>query len=189
MNRLKLQRCYEIGAMDRVKDGGVGWRRMITPWLQERGVVVLDPTNKPINLGVEDVWARQEIHRLIQTDQWDEIRPRFQQIATTDLRMCDMADFVVVNLDLDIHPCGTYEEIFTVNRSKKPILIHIEQGKKAVPHWLLFRLPHSLMFSTWNELKTYLDHIDKDEKIDDLDRWRFFDLEEQTRAALNLNGE
>lgn len=188
-NRLKLLRTYLVGAMDRVPDGGVEWRAAITPWLQERGVIVLDPTNKAIEIGIEDSQARLEIERLKQIGEFDQIRPRFQDIALVDLRMVDMADFLVVNLDLDTHPCGTYEEIFTANRSKKPIIIHIEQGKVNVPNWLLFRLPHQMIFSTWKNLKNYLDSVDKDGTIESYNRWRFFDLEQQTRQALKSLSE
>ena len=38
MNRLKNSLCYLCGAMDRVEDGGAGWRENITPKLKEMGV-------------------------------------------------------------------------------------------------------------------------------------------------------
>ena len=46
MNRLCGTRTYLAGAMDRVKDGGIGWRNDITPFLEDMGVVVLDPCKK-----------------------------------------------------------------------------------------------------------------------------------------------
>ena len=42
--------------------------------------------------------------------------------------MVDICDFLVVNLDLDVHATGTYEELYWANRMKKPILVRIEQG-------------------------------------------------------------
>ena len=47
INRLKGTMCYLCGAMDRVPDGGEGWRRMISPVLRDMGIGVLDPCNKP----------------------------------------------------------------------------------------------------------------------------------------------
>jgi len=186
MNRLKLMRAYECGPMDRCRNGGETWRRMMTPWLEERGVIVLDPTDKKCDVGVDEGTSRQEINRLKELGEYDQIKSRFQNIALSDLRMCDLCDFLIVHIDLDIYPCGTDEEIFTCNRSKKPIVMHVEQGKQHTPNWFLLRLPHSMIFSTWQELKDYLDHIDKDKDIDTLNRWRFFDLEQQTRAALGF---
>ncbi len=52
MNRLDGMRTYLAGAMDRVPDGGVGWRNRITPMLKSLGVTVFDPCDKPIVVGV-----------------------------------------------------------------------------------------------------------------------------------------
>ena len=49
MNRLEGMRAYLAGAMDRVPDGGVGWRQEIHPTLKRFGIRVLDPCDKPIN--------------------------------------------------------------------------------------------------------------------------------------------
>ena len=48
MNRLGNLRCYLAGPIDHADDDGVGWRKDMTAWLQERNVKVLDPCDKPI---------------------------------------------------------------------------------------------------------------------------------------------
>ncbi len=53
MNNLKDMRTYLVGAMDRVPDGGTGWRNAITPTLKELGIEVLDPCDKPIESAKE----------------------------------------------------------------------------------------------------------------------------------------
>ena len=58
MNRLKGMRTYLAGAMDRVPDGGAGWRDKITPLLKKMGVVVLNPCDKPSEIGKEDEGTR-----------------------------------------------------------------------------------------------------------------------------------
>lgn len=185
MGRLKLQRVYLAGAMDRVKDGGVGWRDAIEPWLESRGVITYNPCNKPIDIGLEDADVRKTINEMKNRGEYDKIRPLYQDIALIDLRCVDIVDFLIINIDLDIHPCGTYEELFLANRSKKPILIRIEQGKKNTPNWLLFRLPHELIFDTWDDLKSYLHKVDCQEEVKHLNRWRFFDIYNKTTKALN----
>ena len=97
-------------------------------------------------------------------------------IRTTDLRLVDISNFLVVNLDLDVHPCGTYEEIFWANRQKKPILIHMEQGKKNAPDWLFGTIPHQMIFSSWDEIKEYLRNIDSGKYFKTYDRWYFFNV-------------
>ncbi len=51
-NRLKNQRVYLAGAMDRVADRGTGWRDNITPFLENLGVVVFNPIRKPTDIGL-----------------------------------------------------------------------------------------------------------------------------------------
>ena len=58
INRLKGMRTYLAGAMDRVPDGGVVWRDKITPLLESKGVVVLNPCDKPVEVGIEDASTR-----------------------------------------------------------------------------------------------------------------------------------
>lgn len=43
-------------------------------------------------------------------------------IRSVDLRLVDISDFMIVNLDLETHPCGTLEEIFWANRQKSRYL-------------------------------------------------------------------
>ena len=58
MNRLALNRGYLCGAMDRVLDGGVGWRQDLKNSLKELKILWLDPTRKPIDIGIEDLENR-----------------------------------------------------------------------------------------------------------------------------------
>lgn len=174
MDRLKNQRVYLAGAMDRVADRGAGWRSDITPFLKAMGLVVFNPLNKPTEVGTEDHQTHQLKCKLKEECRYDELSAMMKTIRAIDLRLVDISDFLIVNLDINTHPCGTLEEIFLANRSKKPVLIHIEQGKNKAPDWLFGTLPHSMFFSSWSDLKTYLSHINSDKKVEDLGRWRFF---------------
>lgn len=176
MNRLKNQRVYLAGAMDRVPDRGAGWRAEITPFLKEMGLVVFNPLNKPTDLGKEDHDTHLLKRRLKGEARYDELSELMKTIRAIDLRLVDISDFLVVNLDINTHPCGTLEEIFLANRSKKPVVIHVEQGKDQAPDWLFGTLPHAMFFSSWNDVRAYLGHINSAREIDDLGRWRFFSI-------------
>ena len=96
-------------------------------------------------------------------------------IRNTDLRMVDLSDFLIVNLDIDKQPCGTYEELFLANRQKKPIILRIPQGKENTPDWLLGTIPHETIFSSWEEIKAYLNTVNEGHgRLDS--RWMFFSL-------------
>jgi hypothetical protein len=92
------------------------------------------------------------------------------------LRLVDISDFLIVNLDLDIHPCGTYEEIFWANRQKKPIIVHMVQGKQNAPDWLFGTIPHQMIFSTWDDIKNYLENIHNNPDIISYNRWYFLTI-------------
>jgi hypothetical protein len=176
MNRLALNRGYLCGAMDRVTDGGVGWRQDLKSSLKDLKILWLDPTRKPIDIGVEDLENRAMRHKAKRAGDFEFVRTQMKQIRPVDLRMVDVSDFLVVNLDLDVHATGTYEELYLANRQKKPILVRIEQGIEHTPDWLFGVLPFEMIFSTWEQVKTYLRHIAHDPVIDRLNRWYFFDF-------------
>lgn len=176
IHRLKNQRVYLAGAMDRVPDRGATWRDSITPFLQELNIVVFNPISKPTDVGLEDTDTHKIKTKLKEMQRYDELTAMMKTIRAVDLRLVDMSDFMIVNLDLDTHPCGTLEEIFWANRQKKPILVHMVQGKNHTPDWLFGTIPHQMIFSTWEEIKNYLIHIDSSENIDTHKRWYFFSV-------------
>ena len=168
-------RAYLCGAMDRVTDGGVGWRRHTSEWLTEHGVIVLDPTDKPIDIGPEDLEQRASRRERKLAGDYDSVARDIRTLRCVDLRMVDLADFLIVNIDVDVHACGTYEELFLANREKKPILVHVEQGKEHVPDWLLGVLPHETIFSSWGALFDYLAMVHHNSWWKDTtNRWYFF---------------
>lgn len=175
MNRLKNQRVYLAGAMDRVPDRGTTWRDYITPYLEKFGVHVFNPIKKPTTVGLEDEQTAEIKKQLKISQQYDQLSEIMKTIRSVDLRMVDISDFMIVNLDLDTHPCGTLEEIFLANRQKKPILVHMVQGKENAPDWLFGTIPHQMIFSSWNCIKSYLDYINSSNTIDTHNRWYFFE--------------
>ena len=176
MNRLKNQRAYLAGAIDRVADRGKGWRNEITPFLESLGVVIFNPITKPAEIGLEDDESHSFKSKLKKQKRYDELSSFMKTIRSVDLRLVDISDFMIVNLDLDIHPCGTLEEIFWANRQKKPIIIHMVQGKENTPDWLFGTIPHQMIFSDWHDIYVYLEHINSSESINNYNRWYFFNI-------------
>lgn len=175
MNQLKNNRCYLAGPMDYAPDHGTGWRERIQIDLADMGLVFLDPCHKPTMKALEDADTYTRLRDAKERGDYNYVRDIMKTIRCVDLRMVDHADFLIVHLDLTVPSFGTIEEITTANRSKKPILIHIEQGKVCVSNWLLGMLPHWFIFSTWPELYDYLRRVDGGIATDP--RWIFFNLE------------
>lgn len=176
MNRLKNQRVYLAGAIDRAKDRGRGWREEISPFLKELGVIVFNPILKPSEIGLEDQDTHNLKAKLKKQQRYEELSNMMKVIRSVDLRLVDISDFMIVNLDLDVHPCGTLEEIFWANRQKKPIIVHMVQGKQNAPDWLFGVIPHQMIFSDWMDIYAYLEHINSAENINTYRRWYFFSV-------------
>lgn len=176
MGKLNNSITYLIGAMDRVPDGGTGWRNSIKPLLHNMGVMVIDPCDKPIDIGLEDSLLRKQMEIWKQNGEYDLVRQHMKVIRHVDLRACDLSHFLIVNLDIETHPCGTLEEVFWSNRMKKPIIVHCEQGKRNIPNWLFGTLPHEMFFDTWGQVFDYLKIVNEG-KVDNDGRWLFFDFE------------
>jgi len=176
MNRLKNQRVYLAGAIDRAKDRGRGWREEISPFLKKLGVIVFNPILKPSEIGLEDQDTHNLKAKLKKQQRYEELSNMMKVIRSVDLRLVDISDFMIVNLDLDVHPCGTLEEIFWANRQKKPIIVHMVQGKQNAPDWLFGVIPHQMIFSDWMDIYAYLEHINSAENINTYRRWYFFSV-------------
>ena len=176
MGRLKGSICYVPGPMDRcTREQGNEWRRDIADFLRAKEVMVINPYEKPIDIALEDeeFATRRETH--MANRNYDQIRTMMQPVRRLDLRCVDKSDFQVCNLDLEHLPCGTYEEIFTGNKQKKPIIIHCPQGKHNIPYWMFGTLPHEMFFDTWDDVKIYINGIDSGEDYRHFGRWWFFD--------------
>ena len=172
LHNLKNMRVYLVGAMDRVPDGGVGWRNSITPHLLEFGLKVLNPCSSIKNIE-ENENSRKTIEQYKKLGQYEKIKQQFSIIRNNDLRCVDISDFLICHIDLEIHACGSYEEIATANRQKKPILVVCKQGKDQAPNWLFFMLPHEHIFSNVEDLLHYLKKVNTHKDKQNLSRWFF----------------
>ena len=173
MNRLFLNRCYLCGPMDFAKDGGVEWRHKVQQELKDLEIIWLDPTCKPTEEAVEDLENRQLRVREKEAGHFDAVAALMSSIRKVDLRLVDLADFLIVHLDTDVYSVGTYNELFEADRQSKPIVIHMQQGKTHLPDWLFATIPHQMVFSTWNELCAYLRHVAHDPAVETFKRWKF----------------
>jgi len=175
MNRLKNTRGYLCGSMDRSPDNGETWRKLIRHHLSDLGIQWLDPTRKPINIGVEDGKSRRLRREAKLGHDYETVTDEMTPIRKVDRRMVNISDFLIVNIDIEVHACGTYDEFSLANDQEKPVLVHVEQGKTECPDWLFACIPHEHIFDTWIDLRKYVRHVDSDEVVDSMGRWLFFD--------------
>lgn len=172
-NKLNGMRTYLVGPMDKANDWGAGWRSWLTPQLEEMGIRVFNPVSKPIDRG-QEIERIPEREQLRKEGRYDELSKIMKEISNIDLRMVDICDFIIAHMDYSIPMNGTIHEIVLANMEKKPVLIHIEQGKQKMSDWWFGRLDHNEFFSEWDELLDYLKNINSGTFIPGK-RWCFFD--------------
>lgn len=171
MARLRGCRCYLGGSMDRVVDGGVGYRSEIKSKLQSLGIKFFDPTDKCIKGLMPECEARKLIAAAKMVEDYDTIAHIIKPIRCVDLRAVDRSDFMIVYLDGQ--GFGTIEELVLGNRQKKPIIIINKGGKQKAPNWLFAMLPHEYIFGCIDDAVAYIKEIDNSNN--NLNRWVFFE--------------
>ncbi len=134
----------------------------------------LIPQTKPISIGTKDAESRRQRRANKAAGCYDLVEEEMIPIRNVDLRMVAVSDFLIVNIDVETHACGTYNELFLANEQSKPILVHVEQGKRECPDWLLACLPHEHIFDTWDGLIKYMRHVAHDKVVNHTGRWLFF---------------
>jgi len=192
MSRLKGTLAYLAGPMDEVPDLGQDWRIEMQDFLWELGIGVLNPCDKPVELGKEDEELQELTNSLRKSAEdfekrgkpdlasvcYEEIEELMNPIVSVDFAMVDRAGFIILYIDKDYHMCGSYSEETLAVLQKKPVVICCKQGKWAIPNFCFKRRGrHKTMFSNWDQVKEYLSHVAYDEHVDDLGVWKFFDYD------------
>lgn len=184
-NRLRGAACYLAGPMSACQDFGESWRNIVTPQLRELGVVVLDPTHKPIEIGREDAAARAEFVKMKEAGDLEGLRQVLKVIRRVDLRCIDLSSFVIVRLD-GTDTVGTWEEIAMAVSQRKPTLIWLagEVKKAHLNPWMLAQTKLEYIFDTWEDLYAYLKTIDESPAHPEDHWWLLFDFEKLYREVL-----
>ena len=134
---LRNARAYLSGPMDfvacRASEKQSGWRVRVRQFLNQLGVEVFDPWEKPEVLGMYDYGREGEKTTQVRYDwtfesspQGREARSRccevFRETQHLDLRMVDVSDFVIAFCPTNIYSVGTPHEIIVAREQHKPVL-------------------------------------------------------------------
>lgn len=177
MNKLKGLRCYLAGPIDHADDDGVGWRNRIKIWMEQKGVHVMDPCDKPTSDSTYREIDEEKVRMMqLKTDgEFDKLTQYMKEIVHVDLRMLDRSDFVVVYIDMNAKPFGTIWELQNSLHQRKPTLVFVEGGKTKISNWIYGVMNHNYIFDSMKDLLVYLHGIDSGDTDADLTRWVFFD--------------
>lgn len=173
MNNLKNSLVYYCGPIDDVVDCGIGWRAKITPWIRGFGIGVLNPCDKPIDAYSETIESRTERHKLKVEGKFQQLHDIMKPIVNYDYFMVDKSTFLICYINSRVHMCGSYHETALAEILKRPVLIVCEDGKDKIPDWMYGMFDYNEFFDSFDELKKYLEYIDKYTDVKSLRRWKF----------------
>jgi hypothetical protein len=118
----------------RAAESKYGWRSRVSEFLAEMGAMVFDPWNKPQVRGLYQ-YGREGVETARIRHDWTfatgmeaarqraRISGKFWETLHIDLRMVDMADFVIAYCPTNIYSVGTPHEIVVARQQRKPVLI------------------------------------------------------------------
>jgi hypothetical protein len=131
---------------------------------------MIDPTNKPTHLRKEVGEEKRTQQRLRQEGKFRELQQFVREYRHQDLRFVDLCDCLIAYVDPDVHMCGSYDEIFTAERQKKPRMVIVKGGLRRCPFWLFDVFDLKDMFENVEDCVERLDEINKGRYPLD-DRW------------------
>jgi hypothetical protein len=146
-NILGKTRVYLSGPMDfvadRIQEAKTGWRTRISQFLRARGATVYDPWNKPLVAGMEHYGKEDEFSTERRAGwTYDDTpagrikRARLSEVywptVHIDLRMTDLANFIIAYCPTNTYSVGTVHEIAMARQEHKPVLLvtpRLKMGK------------------------------------------------------------
>jgi len=151
-------KVYLAGPIQSVADGGVNWRREITPFLQSLGIEALDPTvYEAAELG-NPTSVKDMINDSIKNEDWAEFDRVVDLLINRDIRLVHEADFVIAVVDPNAKSAGTISEIWeSVEHANIPVYAVCPNPKLEWSYWLLRTVRRNgQVFESWSALKDYL---------------------------------
>jgi hypothetical protein len=164
MKYLKGKSFYLCGGIHSADDDGTVWRDDITKILVDNyGSIVYDPCKMTIGTLGEIGEDKQIFQKLLIEKKFEELNILFHNIVKKDVDGVLKSDFLLVYYDPSIPLVGTIEEIvLSYQRGKNLILLTLEKFLPKANPWFFRFFDTDKIFLSSQELKTYLDKINKE---------------------------
>jgi nucleoside 2-deoxyribosyltransferase len=171
MNILKNTRVYLAGNLEN-NENSVSWRQSVKNSLVPRGITVLTPIEKMFTADLpEDDWNQKRIKNWRKNKMYDEVHRYMKEVIRKDLRLVDLSDFFIFNIDIKTPTYGTVHELVLASQQRKPVFICVGD-KTQCPLWIMGLFSHENIFNSMDEILEQIYTID-DGKIDiNPNKWR-----------------
>jgi hypothetical protein len=150
-------------------DYGVKWREDLIPRLTQMNIKVINPCTEGVGDSAKDQIYFKE---LIAKRDFITLKKDFYKVIRKDLKAVDKSDFLIFYHNPTLPTIGSIHEVINASNQKKPVLIMCDE--KDLDHlnpWLLTIIKPQWLFTTWDNMFTYLYKIDNGEL--DTSHWWF----------------
>ncbi len=166
MNKLNQARVYLSGPIDYAPDLGRGWRDEFIKQSKSLNLKIINPCDKPLPCEHEIKGEHRFVEIFRKNKDWKNLQSFVKTFRRQDLRFTDIADFLVIYVNKEIHMCGSYDELFVAERQKKPIFCIVEGGIECLPTWLFGVFKIENIFNSVSECVAHLNILNKQEVLD-----------------------
>ena len=162
-------RCYLIGSIQDMRDGGVAWRDKLAKDLEEMGFDVQDPTKMECNTtlapSIEE--QKKKLENLKRAGEWERWDATMEKIQQTDIVCVNNSKFVIVLYDPDKKLGGTIEEVVEAHHKGIPIYVVSYAPYIEFNDWILARFRQNFksggkIFPNFKQLTDFIEEAHKE---------------------------
>jgi nucleoside 2-deoxyribosyltransferase len=174
-NILKNSKVYLAGNMEHTA-GAEGWREFVKEQLSPIGVNILSPIDTKFR--GYPVESREDILRMKQersNGNLELVSEYMKRVIRKDLRLIDLSDFVIVNMEVLKPTFGTMHELVIAGQQKKPIFLSVSEGKRECPLWILGLVNPKFIYNSIEDVVETVLKIDNGSIEMNPERWRLLE--------------
>lgn len=158
MNILRNTRVYLAGNMEYSSDID-NWRSVITESLAKIGIKSMSPSVVSfVNQPAENPEFRNRMLAYREAGDFAPVEEHMKAVIEKDLRMIDLADFCIFNLEVSKPTFGTIHELVEACRQQKPIFVVIPD-KRRTPLWILGLVKSKHIYCSLSEVVDRINQI------------------------------
>ena len=177
MNILNKTKVYLAGNLENAKASTNTWRDYVKNELGSLNITFLSPLEHMFTDDMpEDESNQLAVKTLRSNGEFDAVHQHMKKIIRKDLRLVDISDFFIFNIDTKTPTYGTIHELVLASQQRKPVFISVGD-KHLCPLWIMGLFTHKYIYNNVEEIVDVLKQIDAGEIEINSGRWRLLKSE------------
>lgn len=177
MNILNKTKVYLAGNLENANTNTNTWRDYIKDELKSLNITFLSPLEHMFTDDMpEDEDNQFTVKTLRANGDFDAVHLHMKKIIRKDLRLVDISDFFIFNIDIKTPTYGTMHELVLASQQRKPVFISVG-NKHQCPLWIMGLFSHKYIYNNVEEIVNILKEIDCGKVSINNNRWRLLKSE------------